>query len=313
MNRKVLVAAPVHPLLIKGLQDLGYDCQYLPNITNDQALLKIEEYEGVITSTRLNIDKQFIDQAISLKWVGRMGSGMEIMDTTYADEKGIFYCSSPAGNAHAVAEQALGMLLSLQHKILQAHLEIKEHIWRREENRGIEIAGRTAGIIGMGHNGTAFARMLHSMGVQVLAYDKYKTGYQEPGIEECNSLRAIQERAEILSFHVPLTRETTHYFDREFLSQMKQPFVLLNLSRGPVVDMEVLEDGLHSGRIFAAALDVWETEPYAKMDPNMQQRFDRLMQLPQFIGTPHIGGYTQNALVKMSQIVLDKISAFLTQ
>lgn len=311
MSKKVLIAAPVHPLLIEGLQHLGYECVQDAGISTKQALLIIAEFEGIITSTRLHIDQQFIDKALQLKWVGRMGSGMEIMDTAYADKIGLFYCSSPEGNANAVAEQALGMLLALQHKILSAHLELKNHIWLREENRGFELEGKIAGIIGFGHNGSAFARKLKAMNVQVLGYDAYKNNYSEPGITACTDLQMIYEQADVISFHVPLTLETHHYFNTDFLAAMCKSFVLLNLSRGPVVALDVLEAGLINGQINAAAIDVWETEPIEKMDPSGKARFDRLMQMPQFIGTPHIAGYTHQSLFKMSKILLAKISDYL--
>lgn len=311
MDKKVLVAAPVHPALVDGLEALGYSCVQHPGISNAAAFQIIGTFEGLITSTRLRIDKYFIDQAKALKWVGRMGSGMEIIDTGYATQKGLFYCSSPAGNANAVAEHALGMLLALQHKIVSAHLELRDHIWLREENRGYEIAGKTAGIIGFGHNGSALARKLKHLGLRVLAYDKYQNDFEENGITNCADLSSIYQQADIVSFHVPLTEETTHYFNSTFLDAMERPFVLLNLSRGPVVDTAVLEEGLLNGKITGAALDVWPKEPVEKMDRATKACFDRLMQHPRFLGTPHIGGYTHEALLKMSQILLDKITVFL--
>lgn len=309
MNRKVLIVAPVHEVLQQQLGALGYTCILQEEISRTEALATIREYEGLVTSTRLQVDREFIDAAGLLKWVGRMGSGMEVIDVPYATAKGILCFSSPEGNANAVAEQALGMLLALQHRIFGAHLEMQQGLWLREENRGLEIEGLTAGIIGYGHNGSAFARKLKAMDVKVLALDKYKKGFTEPGIEECADTARIFAEADILSFHLPLTAETRHYFNDTFLDKMTKPFVLLNLARGSIVAQDSLYRGLKSGKIKAAALDVWEREPVAKMEGAAKAQYQELMAMPNFIGTPHIGGYTVQALYKMSWFLAGKIAA----
>jgi D-3-phosphoglycerate dehydrogenase len=232
---------------------------------------------------------------------------MEVIDVPYATQKGILCFSSPEGNANAVAEQALGMLLALQHKIFSAHVEMQEGLWLREENRGMEIEGLTAGIIGYGNNGKAFAQKLKAMQVKVLAIDKYKTGYAEEGILECADLEQIYNEADIISFHLPLTPETEHYFNDVFLEGMQRPFVLLNLSRGKIVAQQSLYNGLKSGKIKGAALDVWETEPVGKMDEEQKVVYQELISMPNFIGTPHIAGYTVQALYKMSYYLIQKI------
>jgi D-3-phosphoglycerate dehydrogenase len=307
MTKKALIVAPVHEVLLQTLQTLGYSYDQFDDITPEAVLDIIVDYEGVITSTRLQVDRPFIDKAVKLKWVGRMGSGMEVIDVPYATEKGILCFSSPEGNANAVAEQALGMLLALQHKIFSAHMEMQQGLWLREENRGVEIEGLTAAVIGYGNNGSAFARKLKAMDVKVLAIDKYKTNFAEPGIEECTDLHRIFNEADIISFHLPLTSETKHYFNEEFLSMMAKPFVLLNLSRGKIVSQNAMYTGLKNGRIKGAALDVWETEPVSKMDPEMHRQYQELICMPNFIATPHIGGYTVQALYKMSFFLAEKI------
>jgi D-3-phosphoglycerate dehydrogenase len=307
MTKKVLIVAPVHEVLLQELESMGYTYDRFEDITPGKALEIIPGYEGVITSTRLQLDKDFLDRAALLKWVGRMGSGMEVIDVPYATQKGILCFSSPEGNANAVAEQALGMLLALQHKIFSAHVEMQEGLWLREENRGVEIEGLTAGIIGYGNNGKAFAQKLKAMQVKVLAIDKYKTGYAEEGIVECIDLEQIYNEADIISFHLPLTEETEHYFNGIFLEGMQRPFVLLNLSRGKIVAQKSLYNGLKSGKIKGAALDVWETEPVGKMDEEQKLIYQELMAMPNFIGTPHIAGYTVQALYKMSYYLTQKI------
>ncbi|WP_118972083.1 NAD(P)-dependent oxidoreductase [Taibaiella koreensis] len=307
MSRKVLIVAPVHKVLIDRMEALGYTCVLGEEIGRPEALATIGQYEGLVTSTRLQVDREFIDRATLLKWVGRMGSGMEVIDVPYAREKGIACFSSPEGNANAVAEQALGMLLALQHRIFSAHVEMQQGLWLREENRGLEIEGLTAGVIGYGHNGSAFARKLCTMDVRVLALDKYKKGFAGPGIEECRDIDRIVEEADILSFHLPLSSETRHYFNDVLLDRMKKPFVLLNLSRGTIVSQQSLHRGLKNGKIKAAALDVWEKEPVSKMTDSEKVIFDELIAMPNFIGTPHIGGYTVQALYKMSAFLAQKI------
>lgn len=307
MGKKVLIVAPVHAVLLETLEHLGYEYDCKETLHQQEALEIIADYEGVVTSTRLQIDKAFIDNATHLKWVGRMGSGMEIIDTSYAATKDIKCFSSPEGNANAVAEQALGMLLALQHKIVSAHSEMQQGIWLREENRGFEIEGLTAGIIGYGNNGSAFAKKLKALDVKVLALDKYKSGFDEAGITECTSIEPIWEHADIISFHLPLTSETDYYFGEAFLNRMQKPFVLLNLSRGRIVEQNSLFHGLKSGKIKAAALDVWEKEPVNKMDNEMKAQLEEMLLMPNFIATPHIGGYTLQALYKMSYFLSEKI------
>ncbi len=308
MSPKVLIVAPVHDVLLQELEALGYSYDIDENISRATALAVIPQYEGVVTSTRLQIDQEFIDRATALKWIGRMGSGMEIIDLPYAQEMGIQCFSSPEGNANAVAEQALGMLLALQHRIFSAHREMQQGIWLREENRGLELEGLTAAVIGYGNNGSAFAHKLKAMGLTVLALDKYKTGFATEGIEECSNLEQIYAEADIISFHLPLAEETQHYFDDAFLEKMQKPFVLLNLSRGSIVSQTSLYQGLKSGKIKAAALDVWEKEPVSKMEGEQRKEYNELITMSNFIGTPHIAGYTVQALYKMSYFLARKIS-----
>ncbi|MFT4062060.1 MAG: NAD(P)-dependent oxidoreductase [Edaphocola sp.] len=299
MSKKVLIAAPVHQVLIDVLLLQGYAIDTQLAIEQQDLLPKLPQYEGIVTSNRLDINAAFLDAATGLKWIGRMGSGMEIVDVPHAEKKGIVCASSPEGNANAVAEQALGMLLLLKNKLHTAFDEIKQGLWQREENRGTEIEGLTAGIVGYGNNGSAFARKLRGMGVEVLALDKYKTGFGEQGICE-STMDEIAYRADILSFHLPLTDETLHYFDEQLLAKMRKPFVLLNLSRGKIVNQSTLLAGMREGKITAAALDVWEQEPIAKMEGKAQLEVWELLQMPNFAGTPHIAGYTVEALYKMS-------------
>lgn len=304
----VLIAAPVHPVLTEGLASLGYSCLLQENITQETAYSLIGSCVGVITSTRLQLDKALLDAAPSLLWIGRMGSGMEVIDLQYAAQKGVSCFSSPEGNCNAVGEHALGMLLSLTRRIVWSDNEINQGIWKREENRGTELEGKKVGIIGYGHTGRAFARKLHGFDTCILAYDKYNSLNISEEIINCDTIDSIYE-ADIVSFHVPLQPDTVHYFDEAFISAMKNPFILVNTSRGPVVDTVALRNGLASGKVLGACLDVFEQEPIAKMTPVVKSAFDSIRQLPNVIVTPHIAGYTFEALYKMSKTLLDKLKA----
>lgn len=307
MNRKVLIAASVHNILTRWLEANGYECLMLEKITQQEAMEIVGECTGVITSTRLQIDKMLIDAAPNLKWIGRMGSGMEVIDLAYAAQKGIACYSSPEGNRNAVAEHALGMLLSLNKKIIKSNTEVKNGLWLREENRGVELEGKTIGIIGYGHTGSSFARKLYGFDVNVLVYDKYLSDVVPKYMEECRSLDKIFAEADIVSFHVPLQHDTIHYLNHDFVEKMQKPFILVNTSRGRVVDTKALYDGLLSGKISGTCLDVWEEEPIAAMSVEMKAYMDKIAGLPQVIITPHIAGYSVEALYKMSKALLDKI------
>lgn len=303
----VLLAAPVHPVLTEGLQEAGYLLRVEEDITQQKAPGLLADCVGVITSTRLQLDQELLACAPHLKWIGRMGSGMEVIDVPYALSQGIACYSSPEGNSNAVGEHALGMLLALTKKITWSHQQIQGGHWVRDANRGIELEGKTIGVIGYGHTGRAFARKLAGFDVQVLAYDKYQTVAGNHYITGCASLEPIWERADILSFHVPLQADTVHYFDAAFLDAMQRPFILINTSRGPVVPLNTVYAGLKSGKIRGVCLDVLEEEPLEKMTPEKRELVQEISGFETVILTPHIGGYSHEALYKMSLSLRKKI------
>jgi D-3-phosphoglycerate dehydrogenase len=305
--KKVLIAAPVHQVLIDGLVSQGYECIIRSRISQSEALDLVADITGIVTSTRLNIDKNLIDAAPLLKWVGRMGSGMEIIDVTYAKSKGILCFSSPEGNANAVAEHALGMLLSLNKRILISHDEISHGIWKRDENRGNELEGKTIGIIGFGNTGRAFAKKLMGFDMKILTYDKYPQDDIPSYVTVCNSLEPICKQADIVSFHVPLQEDTIHYMNADFVSRMSKPFVLINTSRGNVVDTSVLWEGLQNNTISGVCLDVFEEEPIDIMNDNLKTIMLQIATLPNAVLTAHIAGYSHEATYKMSMTILNKI------
>jgi len=304
---KVLIAAPVHSVLLDGLKQMGYECLMQEKITQSIAFNLIQECTGVVTSTRLQLNKELLDAAPKLCWIGRMGSGMEVIDLQYATGKGIQCFSSPEGNCNAVAEHALGMLLSLTKRIVWSHNEVMHGLWKRDENRGTELEGKTIGIIGFGHTGRALAKKMQTFDMNILAYDKYEQ-HDIPNYVSCCSLDAIYEHADIISFHVPLQEDTRHYFNDNFITNMRKAFILLNTSRGIVVDTKALLKGLKSGKVKGACLDVFEEEPLERMSEEMRRMLDEMIKMPEVIITPHIAGYSNEALYKMSAMILKKVT-----
>ncbi|MEZ4918828.1 MAG: NAD(P)-dependent oxidoreductase [Saprospiraceae bacterium] len=311
--KKVLITDDCHPLLIEELGLLGFECVYVPKISYEETLDQIPEYSGLIINSKILVNKDFIDRAEKLEFVGRLGSGMEIVDRDYAAKRGVAVFSSPEGNCNAVAEQALGMLLALATKLLKGDPEVRENDWRREENRGFEIMGRTIGIVGFGHTGSQFAKKLSGMGMRVLAHDKYKSGFAEshPWVEEV-SKETIMQEAEIISLHLPLNPETKHYVDAGFIADCRHPFILINTSRGNCVDTPALISGLESGKITGACLDVFENEKTATYTEEELRMYYALHQYKNTVFMPHVAGWTHESKERLARVLIEKISAHLS-
>ena len=258
---KILVTDAVHDLLLEKFNSAGYNCDYQPNITLEQVQAEIQNYVGLIVNSKILADKKLLDRATKLRFIGRLGSGREVVDIPYAKSKGIEAFFSPEGNSNAVAEHALGMLLALANNMLRSDQQVRQKIWQREANRGWELRGKTLGIIGFGHTGRAFANKLKSMEMNLVAHDKYLDDFgSEYDFIKKIDLEKLLETADIISFHLPLTPETKHFCNTDFLKKCKPNAVLINTSRGNVVETKALLEALKSGTIKGACLDVFENE-----------------------------------------------------
>jgi D-3-phosphoglycerate dehydrogenase len=310
-NRLVIFIDSVHPVLEERLTNAGFFCQRHFESSLDDLKQILPMAFGLVIRSRFTINEEFLAYCPSLAFIARAGSGLENIDAQLCKARNIKLYNSPEGNRNAVAEHALGMLLGLLNKLHKADKEVRSGIWNREANRGEELDGKTIGIIGYGNNGSAFAKKLRGFDVKVMAYDKYKSGFGDHFVQEC-TIEAIQEQADVLSFHIPQNRETKQFFNAAFLQKMKKPFYLLNLSRGKIVQTSTLVQGLQSGQIKGAGLDVLEYEKKsfeAFFDQDMPADFLYLVQADNVSLSPHVGGWTTESYVKLSSVLADKILA----
>ena len=299
---KVLFIDTTHKYLIDQLEKKNIICDFEFSKTKSQIEKIIAKYDGIVIRSRFKIDKKFIDAAKKLKFIARAGSGLENIDTKYAEQKKIKCINAAEGNKQAVAEHALALILNLFNKINQANNELKSGKWLREENRGIELSGKKIGIIGFGNTGSSFVNLLKNFDLELLVYDKYKQNY-----EYKSSLKEIFEKAEILSLHVPLNDETKKYIDKSFINKMKKPFYLINTSRGQCVDTKALIRGIKENKVKGACLDVFEHEKtsFEKLKRNRDLTF--LLNSNKTILTPHIAGWTKESYFKIAKILSEKI------
>ncbi len=307
-ERKVLFIDDTHPLLTELLEQMGFVCDFFPAYKRTDFLQIVSNYQGVVIRSKIKLDAEFFVMATQLQFVARVGAGMENIDVAEAQKHGVACLNAPEGNRDAVAEQAVAMLLTLFNRLLIADPEVRKGIWLREQNRGIELGGKTVGIVGYGNTGSAFARKLRGFDVQLLAYDKYKSGFGNDYVGEVG-MDDLCEQSDILSFHVPLTEETTYLFDKELINKFKKPFYLINTSRGKVVNTRHLMDAMDEKKVLGACLDVLEYEGLSFEAIQDSPDFSRLTGMENVVLTPHIAGWTHQSNMKMAETLARKIKA----
>jgi D-3-phosphoglycerate dehydrogenase len=307
-EKKVLITAPAHPILLEELQSRGCQVVYQTDISYEALKESIATVTGLVVTTRLKIDSAILDAAQELQWIGRLGSGMELIDVEYALAKGISCVSTPEGNSNAVGEHALALLLNLMNKVTKSFEEIKGGRWLRHENRGTELSGKTVGIIGFGHTGPAFARLLQPFGGKVLVYDKYKSGFNNDFITQTD-LTTIQEQSDVVSVHVPLTAETHHMMNDDFFNGLKRQPYFITTCRGAVTDTAAAIRAIEAKKIAAAAFDVLENEKIATLNEQEKKQLRFLESQPNVLITPHIAGYSYEAYKNMSVLLIEKLAS----
>lgn len=309
---KILHVDINHPLLLKELANYGFINEEEYSSSKEEIAEKIGDYDGLIIRSRFTIDKDFLDGATNLKFIGRLGAGLENIDTAYAKEKGIKLFAAPEGNRNAVGEHTLGMLLSLFNKLNQADREVREGLWRREENRGWEIEGKIIGIIGYGNMGKAFAKKLRGFDCEVLCYDI------KPGVEDENAkqvtLEVFQQKCDVVSLHTPLISSSLNMINSEFINGFKKSFWFLTTARGNCTVTDDLVEALKSGRVLGAGLDVLEYEKKSfenlfTSEKDMPESFKYLIEAKNVILTPHVAGWSVESYRKLAQTIVDKIKA----
>ena len=306
---KVLFLDTTHKTLTIGLENIGYKTELDNTSSKLEIEAKLKDYVGVVIRSRFKLDKQFLEAGSHLKFIGRVGAGLENIDITHANKLGINLISAPEGNRNAVGEQALGMLLSLFNNLNRADREVRNGIWIREGNRGIELRGKTVGIIGYGNMGNAFSRVLSGMGVEVVFHDLKQNLSNEKGTQV--SLEELFERTDVLSIHTPLTDTTKNMVDAKFLSSFKKNIYFINTARGPITVTTDLVKAIKTGKVQGACLDVLEYEKtsFENMftENELPEAFQYLIKSDKVILSPHIAGWTHESNIKMAQTIVDKV------
>lgn len=308
---KILFIDSNHKLLHETLQHAGHTCDLNYNWTKEEIENNIHLYDGVVIRSKIKITKELIDKASKLKFIARAGAGMENIDVAYAESKGIKCLHAPEGNRDAVAEHAVGMLLGLFNNLFRANKEVREGKWIREGNRGVELMGKTFGIIGFGNMGSAFAERLKGFGVNVLVYDKFKKGFGTDFIKE-SSLEDIFKNADVLSLHTPLTDETNYLINDSFINKFSKNIYIINTARGKCLSTNDLVKNLKSGKVFGACLDVLEYEmvSFEALNTNeLPEAFQYLIKSDKVVLSPHIAGWTHESNEKIARVLAEKILA----
>lgn len=306
---KVVFLDTVHDILNRRLEAAGYCCLDASNLNFAECKRELRTAVGIVVRSRFRIEESLLSEAPLIKFIARSGAGMENIDQQYCEQRKIQLFNAPEGNRNAVGEHALGMLLAILNKLHTADREIRNGVWEREGNRGVELDGKTVGIIGYGNNGSAFAKKLRGFDVTVLAYDKYKSGFGNQFVEEVD-LKRIYEEADVISFHIPQSEETIYFADDTFFNAIRKSIYLINLSRGKIVRTASLVQSLKNGKVKGACLDVLEYEKSSFesfFEQDLDSDFKYLLDCPNVILSPHVGGWTEESYFKLSEVLADKI------
>lgn len=308
----ILIADEMHPSLFTMLDEAGCAYDYQPQLSRSALIECIEPFNGLFIRSKTRVDEEILAHAPNLRFIGRAGAGLDLIDLEAASQRNIHVFHAGEGNRDAVAEHMVGMLLGLLANILTADYEVRQGIWDREGNRGYELGGLTVGLIGYGNNGQATARRLSGFGCRVLAYDKYRTNYSDAVAVE-SSPEQIMAEADVISLHIPLTTETRMLVNDAFIDQVAKPFYFMNLSRGEVASLSAVVRGLQSGKIRGACLDVLENEKLNKLTPDQQAAFDYLRRSDRVVLTPHVAGWTHESYVRINEVLVRQLKALLRQ
>jgi D-3-phosphoglycerate dehydrogenase len=308
MKKKCLIIDRVHETLFPMLKEIDWEIDYQPEISKEEIKRIHQHYMGLIVRSKVKIDRELLGEHPNLKFVARAGAGLDNLDLDYLSEKKIHVIHAAEGNCDAVGEHTIGILLALLRNITTSNQQVRSFNWKREENRGFEIMGKTVGIIGYGNMGQAFAKRLTGFGCKVLAYDKYKTNYSDSFCEEVDMQRIFKE-TDILSLHIPLTSETREMVNRDYLNSFNKNIALINTSRGEIVSQVDLVEMLQSGKVSGAALDVLENEKLTELTSHEQDTMNKLFGYQNVIFTPHIAGWTFESHVKINVALKDKIKS----
>ncbi|MDX2194937.1 MAG: NAD(P)-dependent oxidoreductase [Cytophagales bacterium] len=303
---KILIIDEMHPSIVPMLQNIGFEVDYLPHITDSQVLECVEKYTGIVLRSKIFIDKTILEKAVNLKFIARAGAGMDQIVEEEVKKRKIALLNAPEGNRDAVAEHVIGMILCMYNNILRADSEVRSGIWHREQNRGIELGDKTVAIIGYGNTGKTLSRKLSGFACRVLAYDKYKH-FVKNQFATFATLDHIKAEADVVSLHIPLTQDTDGWINYAFLSSFAKPIYVINTSRGGVLVIKDLLQAIDDGKVLGAALDVLETENLEKFKKNDPYTYDRLMTNNKILLTPHIAGWTNESYIKINQVLIHKI------
>lgn len=302
----VIIIDEMHLSILGLLEKEGFQLTYSPDITRAQLLEQICNYEGLIIRSKTPMDRELLEKATRLQFIGRAGAGLDQLDLAYLKERGVQLFHAAKGNRDAVAEHAVGGILALFNHLAKADQQVRKGVWDREGNRGEELMGKTVGIFGFGNMGKAFSKRLKGFDVQVLAYDKYKKDFGSKRVQEV-SWDAVKKEADLLSIHVPLTEETRDFFTIEELRTFSKPFWLINTARGEVIRLETLNQALDEGILKGVVLDVLENEKFQRFTPTQREQFDKLAQRENVLFSPHVAGWTVESYVKINLVLLKQI------